>query len=280
MTSLLTTAEFQVAWDLARLGDLPLILRVAIDRPPCTDDQRASQVAAVLDRLQAAGLAGPGGLAPWLADALALLANPQWAINAWLAGGPADQAPAEPGTVRAYGAANEDTAALAVLVGNQVTVTPSTACRLPADITALAGPAPPGEGHSINLPAETLCSALASSHGDRDQLIDELVGRGVQRGAAGTIAAITGHTRRHGQCSAEVMDADGVRRPVAGTVDFCDTAIGRWAQLRTTERGGSDWVTITPASAEQLAAMVADRVADRLAGQVANQVASNGLRLD
>ena len=248
----LTAAEFEVAWELLGLGDLPLIFRVRIERPGLTDDERTAAVRSGLDVLRRRGHAGRGGIGGELADQLMLLANPGWVVDARLH---LDR------PVWAYGAAGQgDGAALATLDGGLVTIAGSSRYALPRDIAALAGEPPPGPGRSINVPAATLVAAGQLSGGDSQRLGDELIDRGVPIGDARMLAKLNGEMFGSGQFGVEVVDHEGALRRAARVVGFCDSPQGRWAQLRT--NGDQPWITFTPATPARLAAMIGDLLAE------------------
>lgn len=250
----LTATEFEVAWETLRLGDLPLIFRVCIGRHGGTDAERAELVASTMDGLRMRRLADGRGVSGELADALTLLANPRWVVDARLdIGRP----------VRAYGAAGRgDSAMIAVLDGDVVSLTGSSRYQLPAGVAALAGDLPPGPGRSINLVADALLGASERCGGDSHRLGDELIERGVLVNDARTIAKINDEMFGSGQFGVEVPDAEGVLRRAPRVVGFCDTPEGRWAQLRTAAGGGQEWITFTPARLGQLASMIADLLAE------------------
>ena len=250
----LSATEFQVAWEALRLGDLPLIFRVCISRGGRTDDERAHIMTSTMDGLRARRLADARGVSGELADALMLLANPRWVVDARL---DVDRA------VRAYGAAGRgESAMIATLDGELLTLTPTTRYRLPMEMALLAGDVAPGPGSSINMAAELLLAASQRSGGDSHRLGDELIARGVPVADARAIAKINDEMVGGGQFGVEVGDAEGLLRRAPRVVGFCDTRDGRWAQLRTIGHGGQEWITFTPAQPAQLAMMISDLLAE------------------
>lgn len=249
----LSATEFEVAWETLRLGDLPLIFRVCVSRHGGTDSERAELVAATMGGLRARRLADGRGVSGELADALTLLANPRCVVDARLdIGRP----------VRAYGAAGRgDSAMIAALDGEVVTLTGSSRYQLPTGVASLAGDLQPGPGRSINVLADVLLGASQRCAGDSHRLGDELIDRGVPVNDARTIAKINEEMFGSGQFGVEVVDGEGVLRRAPRVVGFCDTPEGRWAQLRT-GGGGQEWITFTPARLAQLAAMIADLLAE------------------
>lgn len=249
----LTAAEFEVAWEGLRLGDLPLIFRVRVERPGLTDEERAGAVRSGQDALRRRGLAGGRGIDGELADLLMLLANPRWVVDARL---DLDR------PVWAYGAAGPgDAAALATLDGGHVTIAASSRYTLPRDIAALAGDRPPGPGRSINVPAGALLEAGHRCGGDSHRLGDELTELGVPLADVRVIVKLNEEMFGSGQFGVEAVDQEGVLRRAPRVVGFCDSPQGRWAQLRTVGAGGQEWITFTPARLTQLASMIADLLA-------------------
>jgi ESX secretion-associated protein EspG len=252
----LTATEFEVAWGVLQLGDLPLIFRVRISRRGATAQERAQLVASTMDGLRGRGLAGARGPSGDLADALSLLARYRWAVDARM------DLQRE---VRALGAATGSAAVLAVLDASTVTITPCTPHRLPAHVARLAGDATAAHGgRSINVRAEALLAAAGRVAGTREphRLAGELVAEGVPAAEASTIARLNAGMldagQFAGQFGAEAADRDGTLRRAPCVIGFCDTRDGRWAQLRTTGHDGKEWITFTPAGPAVLTAMIAD----------------------
>lgn len=261
----LTDTEFQLAWETLGLGELPLVFAVCLDREDVTDEERAHASASAMAALQGKGLADTRGPSAELAGALALLAGPRWTVEARLVSGHPDATVVTGGSMRAVGAAGDsDTAVIATMADGVLALTWSPRFRLPADVVALAGEVQPAHGGngggSINVLTRVLFAAMAECGGSSRQLADLLVERGVPAADARAIAGINDETLRSGQFSVAVADQDGVLRPSARMVGFCDTQQGRWAQLRTAGTGVTDqeWITFTPVRSAQLAAMVAE----------------------
>ena len=247
----LTATEFEVAWGVLGLGDLPLIFRVRIARGGATAAERARLVASTVDGLGGRGLADAGRPSGDLPGALALLARHRWAVDARLD---------LHHECRALGAATRDAAVVAVLAADTVTITPCTPQRLAADLAGLAGHPAAGGGRSINVRAAALLAAAerVAGAGEPHRLADELIGEGVPAIDARVLARLNAEMAGGGQYGVEVVDRDGTVRRAPRAVGFCDTHDGRWAQLRTTGHGGQEWVTFTPAGTAQLAAMITD----------------------
>ncbi len=243
-----------MAWESLRLGDLPLIFRVCVDRLGATAEERARLIGSTVEGLRTRGLADDRGLRGELVDALTLLAHPSWLVDARLD----TYRP-----VRALGAARGRAAVVAVLHEDEITLTHGTAFRLPADMAALAAEHPPGNGASINLSVEVLLAAAERVVGeDPIRLADELVQRGVSPGDARTLAQVNADMVGSGQFGVEVYEPDAGLRRAGRVIGFSDTAQGRWAQLRTAAHGGTQWVTFTPAGTPQLAVMITDLLAE------------------
>lgn len=261
----LAIEELRAAWTAAGLYRLPLILRVAVDRSDRSDrngqtavvelgqEQCAARRTAEIARLRATGVLAD------LADALDLIARPRWAVNAWLVAGYADPEQAERESMRAYGAAGDDVAAMVMLCGGRVTIATTTPYQLVNDLVALTGDVPAGDSRPINVPADLLHAGLDRGERSQQQTIDQFTERGVQRDQAGVLATLATTAVRHGQFDIETLDAGGVARPVPGTIGFCDTPRGRWAVLGDPAGTAANpgWLTVTPADRHRLAAMVA-----------------------
>lgn len=248
----LTATEFEVAWQVLDLGDLPLIFRVRIDRHGATDEERTRLVASTIEGLRSRGLADGHGLRGDLADALALLAHYDWSVDARLDFHREG---------RALGVANRAAAVLVVLDADTVTIMGSTPYRLVGDMAGLAGDlAVPAGGKSINLAADVFLAAAraVAEAGDPALLGDELIERGVPAGDARSLGKLNAEMLGGGQFGVQVQDGDGGTRRAPRVVGFCDTHDGRWAQLRTPGQGGQEWLTFTPVRQPQLAAMISD----------------------
>jgi EspG family len=250
----LTETEFEVAWEVLELGDLPLIFRVCVNRHGLTGQERSQVIGEAMNGLRHRRLANAHTVSVELADALTLLANPRWVVDARLdLGRP----------VRAYGAGGRgDSAALAALDGGLVGIIGTSRYRLPAEVASLAGDLAPGPGRSINLPAEALLAASQRCGGDSHLLCDELIERGVPVRDARTIARLNEEMFGSGQFGVEATDQDGTLRRAPRVVGFCDSPQGRWAQLRTLGADGQQWITFTPARLTQLSTMISDLLAE------------------
>jgi ESX secretion-associated protein EspG len=250
----LTETEFEVAWEVLGLGDLPLIFRVRVNRHGLTEQERSQVIGEAMNGLGQRRLADAHGVSPELADGLTLLANPRWVVDARLdIGRP----------VRAYGACGRgDSAALATLDRGLVAITAASRSRLPAQVASLAGDLAPGPGRSINLPAEALLAASQRCGGDSHVLGDVLIERGVPVRDARTVARLNEEMFGAGQFGVEAAGLDGTLRRAPRVVGFCDSPQGRWAQLRTAGADGREWITFTPARLTQLSAMISDLLAE------------------
>jgi hypothetical protein len=250
----LTETEFEVAWEVLGLGDLPLIFRVCVSRHGLTEQERQQVIETAMSGLRQRRLANAHGVSAKLADTLALLANPRWVVDARLDIGRA---------VRAYGACGwGDSAAVATLDGGLVVITDTSRYRLPAMVTSLAGDLTPGPGRSINLSVEALLAASQRCGGDSHLLGDELIERGVPVRDARMIAGLNEEMFGSGQFGVEAADQGGTLRRAPRVVGFCDSPHGRWAQLRTVGADGQQWITFTPARLTQLSAMISDLLAE------------------
>jgi EspG family len=246
----LTETEFEVAWEALELGDLPLIFRVCVNRHGLTEGERSQVIEEAMDGLRYRRLAHVHRVSAELADALTLLANPRWVVDARLEIGR---------PVRAYGACGwGDSAVLATLDCGLVVITGTSGYRLPAEVTSLVGDLPPGPGRSINLPAEALLAASQRCGGDSHWLGDELIERGVPVRDARTIARLNEEMFGSGQFGVEAAGQDGALRRAPRVIGFCDSPQGRWAQLRTVGTDGQQWITFTPARPTQLSVMIFD----------------------
>lgn len=254
MSITLTETEFEVAWEVLGLGDLPLIFRVCVNRRGLTEQERRQVIGEAMNDLRQRRLADIHGVSAELADALTLLANPRWVVDARLdIGRP----------VRAYGACGRgDSAALATLDRGLVAIIGASRFRLAVEVASLAGDHAPGPGRSINLPAEALLAASQRCGGDSHLFGDELIERGVSVRDARIVARLNEEMFGSGQFGVEAADQDGALRRAPRVVGFCDSPQGRWGQLRTVGADGRQWITFTPARLTQLGVMISDLLAE------------------
>lgn len=232
----LSTVEFEICWDLAGLGDLPLVLD--LPRQGRTPAERRRIVAGVLAGLRDKGLADVHGPRPELVRDLARLAGFTWAVDARII---------RTALVRARGAAESGWATLAVHDGHGVTIRPVPEHVLVGEVVALAGRAPTSRTDSVSVRAAALDGATSRASGGQHALTERLTALGERLADARAVARLCDGAVARGQFGVRIAGTTGSRR----VIGYHDSAAGRYLQLR---RDG--WVTFTPATEAQLAAQV------------------------
>lgn len=238
--TVLSAVEFEVAWGLLELGELPLVLD--LPRVGRTRRERQEIVGHVLRGLRDRGLADQHGPAPDLAWRLTTLARFSWAVDTRIIKG---------SFTRARGAVAARRGVLAVLTGDWVTLRAVPEHAVVSALTALAGDATGNRVDSVSVRADALDTAAAIAGDDLRALSDGLVTLGERVVDARALARICTGIRARGQFSARQTDRTGRQHTASRVVGFHDTPAGRYLQLR---RDG--WVTFTPATSGQLVTQV------------------------
>lgn len=235
-TVALSVVEFEVCWELAGLGALPLVLD--LPRQGRTPAERQRVVAEVLAGLRDRGLAGRGGPRPELVRDLTRLARFTWAVDARII---------RTGLVRARGGARAGWATLAVHDGPAVTLWTVPEHALVAEVVALAGQAPTSRVDSVSVRAAALDGATSRAAGGMHAFAERLAALGERVTDARAVARVCDGALARGQFGVRTGDTVGSRR----VIGYHDSAAGRFLQLR---RDG--WATFTPATQAQLAAQI------------------------
>jgi hypothetical protein len=251
----LTASAFEVAWEHAKLGEMPIVLYV----PPAgfQEWERADVVRQAWDELDGAGLAQHGRLGDALAGMLALLSAPRRSVDARLALGTADKPPkgVPPGRaeVRGMAAARGDDGVLARLADGKLTLRPIFGSGLCREIVTLLPEQPAGPGSSVSISREQLDPAARAAGSSLYGFAERLIEAGVPGDQARTLVRMIDGTRRRGQFGAAVGDRDGHRHAARRVVAFHDTDGGRYLMVDRTTADGRVWTTVTPATAQLLA---------------------------
>lgn len=244
----LTASTFEVAWQLAGLGEMPIALYV----PPAgfAESERAAVVRRAWDELDRAGLAHSGRLHPRLVGMLELLSAPRRAVDARIALGKVTAAGRE---VRGMAAANGDSGVLARLAGGQLTMWPIFGSGLARETVRLLPDHPAGPGGSVSLSRELIDPAAKAAGRSLYGFAERLIAAGVPGDQARTLVRMIEGTKRRGQFGAAVRDNDGRRQPARRAVAFHDTDGGRYLMVDRTSADGRTWTTVTPATEQLLA---------------------------
>ena len=244
----LTASTFQVAWEQAGLGEMPIVLYV----PPAgfQEWERAEVVRQAWDELDAAGLAHHGRLDDALVGMLRLLATPRRAVDARLALGKAGAVGTE---VRGLAAATGDNGVLARLADGALIMRPIFGSGLAREILTLLPEEPAGQGGSVSLSREQIDPAARAAGSSLYGFAELLMEAGVPGDQARTLVRMIEGTRRRGQFGAAVRDREGRRHAARRVVAFHDTDRGRYLMVDRTTADGRVWTTVTPATEHLLA---------------------------
>ena len=243
----LTASTFEVAWEHAKLGEMPIVLYV----PPSgfLEIERAAVVRRAWEELESAGLARHGRLDESLAGMLELLSTPSRAVDARLALGRAGQ----PGTeVCGMAAARGGDGVLARLVDDTLTLRQIFGDALSREIVKLLPDEPAGPGRSVSLPREQLDPAARAAGSSLSWFAERLIRAGVPGDQARTLIRMIDGTKRRGQFGAAVREPDGRRRAAQRVVGVHDTPGGRYLMVDRAGTDGRVWTTVTPAAAHVL----------------------------
>jgi EspG family len=250
----LTASTFEVAWEHAGLGEMPIVLYV----PPAgfQEWERAEVVRRAWDELARAGLAHHGRLDAALVGLFELLAAPRRAVDARLALGRArSDADAAQGTgeVRGMAAANGESGVLARLADGTLTMRPISGNGLGREIITLLPEHPAGRGSSVSLARDQIDPAARAAGSSLYGFAERLIEAGVPGDQARTLVRMIDGTKRRGQFGAAVRDRDGRRHAARRAVAFHDTGNGRYLMVDRTTTDGRVWTTVTPATERLLA---------------------------
>ncbi|QFZ23267.1 ESX secretion-associated protein EspG [Saccharothrix syringae] len=236
----ISALEFDVLWEHLRLETMPLVLKVP--SPGKTHGERAELERRAWSDLERRGLGRPVSLDPMLEDLLHLLNRPQHEVDGrlWLGR-----------SVRVLAAAKGQSAVLAVLDNDQLTLRPASSEGLPREALTALPPLNAGPGHSITLPSADLDAAAAASP-TPDDLPNALISRGVRPADATALAEMFRDADHRGQFGAAHRDKWGKRVRTDNVVAFFDTSAGRYLQLRRATPGQPPWSTISPTDHRRL----------------------------
>lgn len=244
----LSASAWQVAWERAQLGDLPIVLYVPFEG--FLESERAAVVDRALSELARLGLARQGALTDEFTRMLTVLARARREVNLrmWTGKG------GTPGSeLRGMAAASGDSGVLASMVDGQLTLRPIYGSGLAREIVGLLPEHRTGPGRSVSVAREVLDPAAAAAGSSLYRLADHLISRGVPGDQARTLPRMIDGTFRRGQLGAAVSDRDGRRTPARTTLAFHDTEGGRYLMEDRRTADGKVWTTVTPASAAMLA---------------------------
>lgn len=244
----LSAATYEVAWEHAQLGEMPLVVYV----PPSGFEEweRDEVVRTAWQELERSGQARHGELTAEFTGMLTVLARARREVNARLA---LDK-PSKPGAeIRAIAAATGDSGVLAVLKDDKVSFRWIFGSGLAREIVDLLPEHPAGTGTSVSLPRAQIDVAAKRAGSSLYGFADDLVELGIAGEHARHLVRMIDGTFRRGQFGAAVRDREGRRHRAKHAVAFHDTKSGRYLMVDRRTSDGQLWTTITPATAASLA---------------------------
>ena len=245
-TVVLSTLEFDVAWEGERLTRRNVALDVP--SPGVTHTERAVFVEQAWGSLSERGLAANGRLVPELADAFALLANPQVSIDIWIW--------VDGRKIKGLAAGAGDEAVLAVVDGDEVWLIDARASALAEAAVSVAGEMPAGYGRSISLPNDLLRKASEEAGKDAEKLVLSLERHGLPLHEAQELAGMCDGMSTRGQFGVERARPSGPPVRAGRVVAWHDTPSGRYLHQVRPSSDGRSWSTITPIDNARLAGCV------------------------
>lgn len=236
-----STSEFEVCWELLRLGETPWQLDPP--RSGMTAEERDAVVSAALRGLAGRGLAFGRRLGPALEEHLQRLALPMWSADVrFLAGS----------MVSGVAAVRGPRATVAVRHDREIALLDVAADDVVDVLLDLPGLGSPGPGRDVRLPASVLDAARRSAEPGSRMFVEALAAGGVEQADAALLASMCRDVLMRGQFGATRATGDGSRmRRASYVIGFHATAEGRFRQLRRSE-GGVPMVTVGPAGRPEL----------------------------
>lgn len=243
-----STSEFEVAWERLGLGETPWQLDPPRRGP--TPAERRAVVAHALDALRQRGV-GHSGASP-LAGHLRRLAQPHWSVDLRYHVG---------SLVTAVVAVRDRAATLAVRHADEIALLPIHPDHAVATLVDLPGRRRAGAGREIRVAAPVLDAARARAGPHDPRFVTELADRGVPHHDAVMLAEMCRSVHLRGQLGATVSVGDGTRmRRARYVVGFHTTKRGQFQQVRRAGPAG-ETVTVGPASRERLCTEVRELLA-------------------
>lgn len=247
-TVTLSASTYEVAWEHAKLGEMPIVIYV----PPSGFEEweRDEVVRKAWGELEQLGLARYGELTDDFVAMLSVLARARREVDARLALGKAGTPGAE---VRGMAAAIGDDGVLASLEGGKLSLRWIFSSGLARELVGLLPEHPAGPGSSVSLARAHIDPAAQRAGSSPYGFADALIELGVAGDKARTMARMMEGTFRRGQFGAAVRDREGRRHPARRAVAFHDTKAGRYFMVDRKTADGQVWTTVAPATSSLLA---------------------------
>ncbi|HET9141899.1 ESX secretion-associated protein EspG [Actinophytocola sp.] len=237
----ISALEFDVLWEHLQLGSMPLVVKVP--SPGKTYEERATLEQRAWSDLEGRGLGRPVAVHPEIDYVLRLLSRPEREVDG--------RAYVERG-VRLIVAAAGNSAAIAVLAGDEVTLRRASGGNLAALAVELLPDRPAGTGQSVSLRSADFEAAANAAGGTQQGFHAALLDRGVRPDDADALAGMIKDVHGTGNFGAAARDRLGRRLRADRVVSFFDTEDGRYVQIRRAAQDGVLWTTISPADSRKL----------------------------
>lgn len=246
--TVLSLAEFDVAWEMLDLGETPVALE--LPSPGATTDERARIVRDAAATLRNRGLVARSRPVADLEQAMRLLARAEVFR---------DLVTTAPSRLLAVAASAGAQAVLAVRCGERVALVRMPTDRAVPELVSLLGPLTPGPGRPVRVPEVVLGDALRTGGTDRDRFASELMRHGLDGDDTYMLLRMSDVTGV-GQLGATRRSAGARRRsPYALLVQ--STPEGCYRQRRVPRPGADTIVEAGPTDPEALVGEVDDLVA-------------------
>jgi hypothetical protein len=251
----LSRLEYDITWEVLGLGEQPTVL--VIDSHGRTMDERRELARQSWASLAAKGLVDrSSGLRPELTEALRVLANPEWEVDARL------RLDSQGPMLRALAASHGRSAVLATLTHEELAVELVSETALARSVVSLLPAHPVPKSRSVSLPAEVLDRAAAQAGESPSRLVTALRDAGVPGADAQKVGDVLGNVLRMGQFGvahrARQHGMLGRRERAPYVASFYDTPTGRWQFTRRPSGDGRPWSTLAPADHQRLVHAVAE----------------------
>ncbi|MFL6142052.1 MAG: ESX secretion-associated protein EspG [Labedaea sp.] len=239
----LSHVEFDIAWDLLRLGERPY--PISVPTFGVTADERAVLRDRALHTMAERGLHDGRDLHPRLEDLLVLMVRNRFTVDGQLWAGR---------YLRVLAAGGGEHGALAVQSDDEVRIERVRATNVVGALVALLPAAEPGPGGAVSLPRTLFDEAVSAYASGGHLALETALRRGgiTGRDLRGLSTLLESGRRAGGQLAANSMDRVG-RRTRTPVLNFFDTEAGRYLLYTEPRRDGQQWLTCAPGGSDRVA---------------------------
>lgn len=232
---------YDVAWTSLGLPSMPAA--IAIDQHGRSVDERRRIEVEAFAEAEQLGIGRPPDLDPRLSGLLEVLARHDRGVSLYELTGRHR---------RAYAAASGRHGAMAVIEGDQVSITPISGDHLAGELLALLRPLSAGPGRALSMPSMALTAAMRAYADTADSSRARAILRdaGVSGGDIERVLTIGRQVVGSGSIGVYAGEHGAVR--LVGSIAYTDTPEGRYAVVRRHDRAGQPYSTIIPADVHGL----------------------------